>query len=85
MDEEGEPRDKKENERSGGESSTDGGYVWLNFLDAVSDITKLNWNEVWTMHIGEFFTYLTYTIEKHKREKKAMEEAMNKAKQTKHY
>ena len=48
--------------------------VWLSFVDAVSDLTKLNWPEVFNMSVMEFFAFLSYQIYKNEKEKRQFEE-----------
>ena len=52
---------------AGGDGDTDGadngrvsGTVWLGAVDAVSDLTKYNWREVFQMSAMEFFVFLKY-------------------------
>ena len=48
--------------------------VWLGFVEAVSDLTKLNWPETFAMSIMEFFAFLTYVNYKVTIEKRKLEE-----------
>ena len=35
-------------------------HVWLDAVTAVSDLTKLNWVEVFGMSVIEFFSFIQY-------------------------
>jgi hypothetical protein len=37
-------------------------------IKAVSDLTKLNWDQVWQMNAYEFFNYLSFYVENNKYE-----------------
>ena len=42
--------------------------VWLSLVEAVSDLTKLNWPEIYSMCAMEFFAYVTYVNYKRRKE-----------------
>lgn len=44
-------------------------YDWLNLVQAVSETTLLNFNEVFEMPITDFLAYLTYINDKRNRER----------------
>ena len=67
--EEGEGRDQAQSD-SGGDA---GNYKWLRLIDLVSETTHERWSDIWTMGIYEFFNYLSYVLEKNRREKAEIE------------
>ena len=40
---------------------------WLRMIERVSDLTKINWSDIYPMSILEFFNYLAYAISEDKR------------------
>ena len=40
---------------------------WLRMIERVSDLTKINWSNIYPMSILEFFNYLAYAISEDKR------------------
>ena len=40
---------------------------WLRMIERVSDLTKINWSNIYPMAILEFFNYLAYAISEDKR------------------
>ena len=40
---------------------------WLRMIERVSDLTKINWSNIYPMCILEFFNYLAYAISEDKR------------------
>lgn len=67
--EEGEGRD----EAPGDNSGDAGNYKWLRLIDLVAETTHDKWSDIWTMGIYEFFNYLSYVLEKNRREKAEIE------------
>ena len=69
---EGEPNGNKESNPT---------YAWLSLIRIVSDLTHIAWDKVWDMGIGEFFQYVSYSMEYNKRQ----EEMMNRYKHSRSY
>lgn len=70
---------------AGGDGDTDGadngrvsGTVWLSAVEAVSDLTKYNWREVFQMSALEFFTFLRYVNYKRVKEQRELRKLMKK-------
>lgn len=40
---------------------------WLRMIERVSDLTKINWSDIYPMSILEFFNYLAYAVSEDKR------------------
>lgn len=40
---------------------------WLRMIERVSDLTKINWSNIYPMSILEFFNYLAYAVSEDKR------------------
>ena len=40
---------------------------WLRMIERVSDLTKINWSDIYEMCILEFFNYLAYAVSEDKR------------------
>ena len=40
---------------------------WLRMIERVSDLTKINWSDIYPMSVLEFFNYLAYAISEDKR------------------
>lgn len=40
---------------------------WLRMIGRVSDLTKINWSDIYPMSILEFFNYLAYAVSEDKR------------------
>ena len=69
----------------GGDGDTDevnsgrvSGTVWLSAVEAVSDLTKYNWREVFQMSALEFFTFLRYVNYKRAKEQRELRKLMKK-------
>lgn len=45
---------------------------YLSLIDEVSELTRLDYNQVWKMNIGEFFTYVNFSRWKSKRKADAI-------------
>ena len=54
-------------ESSGGTGTVDV-YVWFNNIEAVSEVTRLNWDEIFDMKAQDYLAYLAYVKEKARRE-----------------
>ena len=52
---------------------------WLRMIERVSDLTKINWSDIYPMSVLEFFNYLAYAVSEDKRK-----EGQIKAWQKKH-
>ena len=40
---------------------------WLRMIERVSDLTKINWSDIYPMCVLEFFNYLAYAVSEDKR------------------
>ena len=40
---------------------------WLRMIERVSDLTKINWSDIYPMSVLEFFNYLAYAVSEDKR------------------
>lgn len=40
---------------------------WLRMIERVSDLTKINWSNIYPMSVLEFFNYLAYAVSEDKR------------------
>ena len=40
---------------------------WLRMIERVSDLTKINWSQIYPMSVLEFFNYLAYAVSEDKR------------------
>ena len=40
---------------------------WLRMIERVSDLTKINWSNIYPMCVLEFFNYLAYAVSEDKR------------------
>ena len=40
---------------------------WLRMIERVSDLTKINWSDIYGMSVLEFFNYLAYAVSEDKR------------------
>ena len=69
--------DEGTGEAGNGADSTDKIYVWINLVEAVSELTKYDFEMVFNMEAIEFFAYVAYCRFKAERERKRME-AINK-------
>lgn len=54
--------------------------VWLSLVEAISDLTKYDWEKVFKMSALEFFAFLSYVKMKRLREKREIEEFRRKNK-----
>ena len=54
--------------------------VWLSLIEAVSDITKYNWGEIYEMSINEFLAYVAYYQYKMKKKEQELKEFRRKHK-----
>lgn len=52
--------------------------LWLECIDAVSSVTRLNWSQIWELPAMEFLTYLQYYNYKMKKEARKAEEFRKK-------
>ena len=48
--------------------------TWLSFVEAVSDLTKYDWEKTFAMSIMEFFAFLSYVNYKRTIEQKKLED-----------
>ena len=53
---------------------------WLRMIERVSDLTKINWSDIYPMCVLEFFNYLAYAVSEDKRKEEQI-----KAWQKKHW
>lgn len=54
------------------------GTVWLSAVEAVSDLTKYNWKQVFDMSALEFFVFLRYVNYKRVKEQRELRKLMKK-------
>lgn len=40
---------------------------WLRMIERVSNLTKINWSDIYPMSVLEFFNYLAYAVSEDKR------------------
>ena len=40
---------------------------WRRMIERVSDLTKINWSDIYPMSVLEFFNYLAYAVSEDKR------------------
>ena len=40
---------------------------WLRMIERVSDLTKINWSDIYPMSVLEFFNYLAHAVSQDKR------------------
>lgn len=65
----------KEDDRSVSENSEFGAkWNWVCWIDRVSEVTRLNWHQVYDMYIQEFLNIICYLIDKGNEEKRQIEE-----------
>lgn len=57
---------EKENEESQ-QSQLTISQGWLRMIERVSDLTKINWSDIYPMSVLEFFNYLAYAVSEDKR------------------
>ena len=80
-DEDNEVDGAEEGEGTGeGSGESDSGvkaYVWISLVEAVSDLTKYDFEKVFQMPAIEFFTFMNYAKYKSERERRRIE-AINK-------
>lgn len=50
---------------------------WLTLIDSVSDLTKINWNDIWKLNIYDFFNYYVYAKEKNERQLQKIQKLKN--------
>ena len=43
------------------------GYVWFSLLDAVAEVTRLNWEQIYKIPAMDFLSYLVYAKAKNRR------------------
>ena len=58
---------EEENEKEPQQSQLTISQGWLRMIERVSDLTKINWSDIYPMAILEFFNYLAYAISEDKR------------------
>ena len=58
---------EEENEKEPQQSQLTISQGWLRMIERVSDLTKINWSNIYPMAILEFFNYLAYAISEDKR------------------
>lgn len=76
-DEEREQGDKGDSGESGERDTEFKAYVWISLVEAVSDLTKYDFEKVFQMQVIEFFAFLGYVRFKNERERKRLE-SLNK-------
>lgn len=63
--------DVSSNEEYGGFASK---WNWISWVDRISEVTRLNWYQVYDMQINEFLNIMCYIIDKTAEEKRQIEE-----------
>ena len=58
---------ENENDKEPQQSQLTISQGWLRMIERVSDLTKINWSNIYPMSILEFFNYLAYAISEDKR------------------
>lgn len=69
--------DKTDGETDDGPDSANKIYVWISLVEAVSELTKYDFEKVFNMEAVEFFSFVSYCRFKADKERKRME-AINK-------
>ena len=64
-DKETETEEDKENQPQQSQLTISQG--WLRMIERVSDLTKINWSDIYPMSVLEFFNYLAYAVSEDKR------------------
>ena len=60
---------KEENEKEHQQSQLTRAQGWLRMIERVSDLTKINWSDIYPKSVLEFFNYLAYAVSEDKRKK----------------
>lgn len=63
-----EERGSGSDEEGDGATASNGVYTYLSLLKEVSDLTHLNFEQVWEMNVLEFFSYLVFNREYNRRQ-----------------
>ena len=58
---------EEENEKEPQQSQLTISQGWLRMIERVSDLTKINWSDIYPMSVLEFFNYLAYAVSEDKR------------------
>lgn len=58
---------EEENEKESQQSQLTISQGWLRMIERVSDLTKINWSDIYPMSVLEFFNYLAYAVSEDKR------------------
>ena len=59
--------ENKETEKESQQSQLTTSQGWLRMIERVSDLTKINWSDIYPMSVLEFFNYLAYAVSEDKR------------------
>lgn len=59
--------ENKETEKESQQSQLTISQGWLRMIERVSDLTKINWSDIYPMSVLEFFNYLAYAVSEDKR------------------
>ena len=62
-----EETDTEETEKESQQSQLTISQGWLRMIERVSDLTKINWSDIYPMSVLEFFNYLAYAVSEDKR------------------
>ncbi len=72
--------DSSESGEEGGEGESDGDesafvrrWGWIANVDAVSELVRCPWNDVWEMNVMEFFNLLSYRKDKIEHDRNELE------------